>query len=113
MAVSVCNKITVLFLSLHSSLFALIVLFTCCFSSSRFREMGNCGGGMTPDERQARQKSSDIDKQIKKDERVYSNTIKILLLGKCWGVYLNDCAAVVECDLDWGLTNGIQLSAKV
>ena len=37
---------------------------------------------MTPEERQARQKSSDIDKQIKRDERVFSNTIKILLLGK-------------------------------
>ncbi|KAI6658400.1 guanine nucleotide-binding protein (G protein), subunit alpha [Oopsacas minuta] len=44
--------------------------------------MGNCvPGGLTPEERQARQKSTDIDKQIKKDERIFSNTIKILLLG--------------------------------
>lgn len=44
--------------------------------------MGNCGGGITPEERQARQKSSDIDKQIRRDEKVFSNTIKILLLGE-------------------------------
>ena len=44
--------------------------------------MGNCNGGNTPDERQARQKSSDIDKQIRRDEKIFSNTIKILLLGE-------------------------------
>ena len=43
--------------------------------------MGNCGGGLTQDEREAKQKSSNIDRQIKKDEKVFAKTIKILLLG--------------------------------
>ena len=44
--------------------------------------MGNCGGGpLTQEEREAKERSSRIDKLLKEDKDVILNTIKILLLG--------------------------------
>ena len=44
--------------------------------------MGNCVGGGTPEERDAKSRSSAIDRQLRHDQKDYENTIKILLLGK-------------------------------
>ena len=35
-----------------------------------------------PDEREAKQRSAAIDRQLRTDQREYENTIKILLLGE-------------------------------
>ena len=43
--------------------------------------MGGCVSA-TPDERDAKAKSSAIDRQLRHDAKDYENTIKILLLGK-------------------------------
>lgn len=45
-------------------------------------KMGNCVGAASPEERDARSRSSAIDRQLRQDQREYENTIKILLLGK-------------------------------
>lgn len=44
--------------------------------------MGNCVGAGTPEERDAKSRSSAIDRQLRQDQKEYENTIKILLLGK-------------------------------
>ena len=44
--------------------------------------MGNCVGAGTPEERDAKSRSSAIDRQLRHDQKDYENTIKILLLGK-------------------------------
>ena len=44
--------------------------------------MGNCVGANTPEERDAKSRSSAIDRQLRQDQKEYENTIKILLLGK-------------------------------
>lgn len=45
--------------------------------------MGNCvGGGINPEDREAKSRSSAIDRQLREDRKEYENTIKILLLGK-------------------------------
>ena len=44
--------------------------------------MGNCVAETTPEEREARQRSRDIERQIKMERRDFDNTLKILLLGK-------------------------------
>ena len=36
----------------------------------------------TPEEREAKQRSAAIDRQLRSDLKEYENTIKILLLGK-------------------------------
>ena len=44
--------------------------------------MGNCAGGpQTAEEREAKARSEQIDKGLKKDKDIIENTIKILLLG--------------------------------
>lgn len=45
--------------------------------------MGNCAGGpQTAEEREAKARSEQIDKGLKKDKDIIENTIKILLLGE-------------------------------
>ena len=44
--------------------------------------MGNCVGAATPEDREAKTRSSAIDRQLRDDRKEYENTIKILLLGK-------------------------------
>lgn len=43
--------------------------------------MGGCVS-TTPEEREAKTRSSAIDRQLRHDARDYENTIKILLLGE-------------------------------
>ena len=43
--------------------------------------MGGCVSA-TPEERDARSRSSAIDRQLRHDAKDYENTIKILLLGE-------------------------------
>ena len=38
--------------------------------------------GGTPEEREAKQRSAAIDRQLRSDLKEYENTIKILLLGR-------------------------------
>jgi hypothetical protein len=57
--------------------------------------MGNCvGGGGNPEDREARSRSSAIDRQIREDRKDFENTIKILLLGK--SVFLTRLLFVCE-----------------
>ena len=44
--------------------------------------MGNCVGAGSPEDREAKSRSSAIDRQLREDRKEYENTIKILLLGK-------------------------------
>ena len=44
--------------------------------------MGNCVPGGNPEDREARSRSTAIDRQLREDRKEYENTIKILLLGK-------------------------------
>ena len=44
--------------------------------------MGNCVGDMTPEEIEARDRSTAISRQLKAERRDFANTLKILLLGK-------------------------------
>ena len=44
--------------------------------------MGNCVGAASPEDREAKSRSSAIDRQLREDKKEYENTIKILLLGK-------------------------------
>lgn len=43
--------------------------------------MGNCIAGGNPEDREARSRSTAIDRQLREDRKEYENTIKILLLG--------------------------------
>ena len=49
----------------------------------------------TPEEREAKQRSALIDRQIRSDLREYENTIKILLLGKNRGTVLQGCQLIM------------------
>lgn len=44
--------------------------------------MGNCIAGGNPEDREARSRSTAIDRQLREDRKEYENTIKILLLGE-------------------------------
>ncbi len=44
--------------------------------------MGNCVGAANPEDREAKSRSSAIDRQLREDRKEYENTIKILLLGE-------------------------------
>lgn len=44
--------------------------------------MGNCVAATTPEEREAKQRSANIDKDLRVAAKEYENTIKILLLGE-------------------------------
>lgn len=44
--------------------------------------MGGCFSGTTPEEREAKQRSAIIDRELRVAAKDYENTIKILLLGK-------------------------------
>ena len=52
--------------------------------------MGNCVGAGNPEDREAKSRSSAIDRQLREDRKEYENTIKILLLGK--SVFSNQSA---------------------
>lgn len=43
--------------------------------------MGGCIGATTPEEREAKSRSSAIDRNLRQDAKEFENTIKILLLG--------------------------------
>lgn len=63
--------------------------------------MGNCAGGpQTAEEREAKARSEQIDKGLKKDKDIIENTIKILLLGeaRAWVVCCTRslCASMVR-----------------
>ena len=44
--------------------------------------MGECLS--TPEERQAKLQSAAIDRQLRADSKEYENTVKILVLGRCY-----------------------------
>ena len=52
--------------------------------------MGGCfSESLGPEEQDAKLRSNEIDKQLKKDKSIMERTIKLLLLGECyWG---SDC----------------------
>lgn len=43
--------------------------------------MGGCISATTPEEREAKSRSSAIDRNLRQDAKEFENTIKILLLG--------------------------------
>lgn len=54
----------------------------------------------TPEEREAKQRSAAIDRQLRSDLKEYENTIKILLLGRLrlnsWGLFSLGVSIVVR-----------------
>ena len=55
----------------------------------------------TPEEREAKQRSAAIDRQLRSDLKEYENTIKILLLGKLrlnFGVLFSLVVSIVVCE---------------
>ena len=62
--------------------------------------MGNCAGGpQTAEEREAKARSEQIDKGLKKDKDIIENTIKILLLGEAQARV--DCCTWSLCVCPW------------
>ncbi len=45
------------------------------------KEMGNCGGSMTPEEKQAKKKSQEIEQELSADRKRIKEEVKLLLLG--------------------------------
>ena len=48
------------------------------------QNMGNCMAEMTPEEREARDRSSAIERQLRSEKKDFNRTLKILLLGKAF-----------------------------
>ena len=69
--------------------------------------MGNCIAGGNPEDREARSRSTAIDRQLREDRKEYENTIKILLLGESvfklstqysyvrTAIYINTCSLFI------------------
>ena len=57
--------------------------------------MGGCVS-VDPDEREAKQRSAAIERQLRSDAREYENTIKILLLGELPS-YSHSSLSIVVC----------------
>ena len=49
--------------------------------------MGGCISATTPEEREAKSRSSAIDRNLRQDAKEFENTIKILLLGNVVVIY--------------------------
>ena len=55
--------------------------------------MGGCISPQTPEEREARSRSSAIDRNLRQDAKEFENTIKILLLGMCCNIQTVVCTS--------------------